>query len=214
MTAAVITASASVVVAVLAFLLNQRAAVRSERRRAQLERVHSQLRELYGPLQALVDVNERLWDALHDTGVRDETKHERPGGDVDDAAQKRWDRWLDRALMPANVRMRDLIMANADLVIESGMPEPLLGFCAHVAASEVALAKDSFDVPGGRRSIIRHPGNPYIEYVRTSFQSLKAQQALLLTEGRLAQRKPASQMPVVSRNQSPPEYLPIAGKAD
>jgi hypothetical protein len=67
--AAVITASASVLVAVLVFVLNQRAQIRQERRQARLARVNSQLRELYGPLNALVEVNERVWDALRDSGL-------------------------------------------------------------------------------------------------------------------------------------------------
>jgi hypothetical protein len=58
MTAAVIAASASVLVAVLAYILNQRGQVRQELRQARLARVSSQVRELYGPLNAMVDVNE------------------------------------------------------------------------------------------------------------------------------------------------------------
>lgn len=76
MSAAVITASASILVAVLVFTLNQRAQIRQERRQARLARINSQLRELYGPLNALVDVNERIWEALHDSGL----PPERSGG--------------------------------------------------------------------------------------------------------------------------------------
>jgi len=67
MTAAVITASTSVVVAVLVFVLNIRSQQLLERHRAQLDRLNSQLRKLYGPLYALVDVNEHLWNALRDS---------------------------------------------------------------------------------------------------------------------------------------------------
>jgi hypothetical protein len=65
--AAIITASASILVAVLVFILNLRAQVHQERRQARLARVSSQLRELYGPLNALVDVNERIWEALRES---------------------------------------------------------------------------------------------------------------------------------------------------
>ncbi|WP_433533130.1 hypothetical protein ACQPYA_14600 [Micromonospora sp. CA-263727] len=172
MTAAVITASASIVVAVLVFVLNQRAQVRAERRRVRLDRVASQLRDLYGPLHALVDVNERLWQALRDTGLPGDAERRSDGG-LTQAQQEQWTRWLQHGLMPANVKMRDLILDHADLVIEAGMPEPLRAFCAHVAAYEVLLSSRGADAGDGGPALIGHPGAPYVDYVRRSFDALK-----------------------------------------
>lgn len=62
----ILTAAVSVFVAVLGFVLNQRAQLQLERRRARLERVNARLRSLYGPLFALVETNERVWRALRD----------------------------------------------------------------------------------------------------------------------------------------------------
>jgi hypothetical protein len=68
MQAAVITASASIIVAVLLlFILNQRALLRQERREARLERLSTQLQDLYGPLNALTDINERIYNALRES---------------------------------------------------------------------------------------------------------------------------------------------------
>lgn len=173
MQTAVITASASVVVAVLVFLLNQRGLVRQERRQARLARISSQLRELYGPLHALVDVNERLWEALRSSGLPG--KEDRESG----TPWEGWPLWRDHALMPANVKMCELIVGHADLLIESEVPEPILDFCAHVTSCEVLLATEGDDL--ATKALIPHPGSPYVKYVRDSFMRLKAEQHRLLT---------------------------------
>jgi hypothetical protein len=146
--AAVIAASASIVVAVLVFILNQRAQVHLERRQAWLTRINSQLRELYGPLNALVDVNERIREALRESRLPPQAER-RP-----EAGARDWLRWRDRALMPVNRRMRELIMDHADLLVEADVPEPLLDFCAHVTSLEVILAAEADAV----RDLRRVPG--------------------------------------------------------
>ncbi|SIM50791.1 hypothetical protein [Micromonospora cremea] len=183
MTTAVITASASIVVAVLVFVLNQRAQLRAERRLARLDRVARQLRDLYGPLHALVDVNERLWRALRDVDLPD-SEQRKSDDPLPVEQQEQWMRWLQHALVPANIRMRDLIIGHADLVIEDGMPEPLRGFCAHVAAYEVMLSSPDQGVGQRRKTLIRHPGAPYVDYVRRSFDALKREQRQLMATQR------------------------------
>ncbi|MFI7606018.1 hypothetical protein ACIBTV_12920 [Micromonospora sp. NPDC049366] len=183
MTAAVITASASIVVAVLAFVLNQRAQIRADRRRARSDRVAGQLRDLYGPLHALVDVNERLWQALHAVDLPGREQRRSDGALTHDQ-QEQWTRWLHHALMPANIKMRDLIIGHADLVIEDGMPEPLRAFCAHVAAYEVMLSDRESAVGERRQALIGHPGAPYVDYVRRSFEALKREHHQLMATPR------------------------------
>jgi hypothetical protein len=91
----------------------QRGQVHQERRQARLARVSDQLRELYGPLNALVDVNERIWEALRQSHLPPQADR-RPEASTED-----WRRWRDHALMPANRRMRDLIIEHADLLVET-----------------------------------------------------------------------------------------------
>ncbi|WAP57830.1 hypothetical protein [Streptomyces sp. S465] len=172
MTAAIITASASIVVAVLAFLLSQRAQIRQERRQARLARINSQLRDLYGPLNTLVDTNEQIWEALRATilPARDERSPE--------ASTSEWRKWRDQALMPTNRRMRELIIEHADLIIESEVPQPLRDFCAHISSLEVAIFEEAEGVR--RRTLIEHPGSDFTSYVHTSFVRLKEEQQRLL----------------------------------
>jgi hypothetical protein len=172
MSAAVITASASVVVAVLVFVLNQRGQVRQELRQARLARISSQLRELYGPLNALVNINEQIWETLRETylpPMAERRKH---------ADSEDWRRWRDHALMPANRTMRDLIIEHADLLAETDIPKPLQDFCAHVASLEVTLSAEANGL--AERPMIHHPGAAYVTYVRDTFTRLKIEQRKLL----------------------------------
>ncbi|MFF4576197.1 hypothetical protein [Streptomyces sp. NPDC001410] len=172
MTAAIITASASIVVAVLAFLLSQYSQIRQERRQARLARINSQLRDLYGPLNTLVDANEQIWEALRATILpgRDERNPE--------AGTSEWLRWRDQALMPTNRRIRDLVVEHADLIIETETPKPLVDFCAHVLSLEVAIMEEAEGV--NRRALIAHPGDDFTSYVHDSYIRLKNQQQHLL----------------------------------
>lgn len=79
--------------------------------------------------------------------------------------------------MPTNLRMRELIIKHADLLIEPEFPKPLQDFCAHVTSYEVLLGAEE----SGERPLIGHPGEPYVEYVRTSFTRLKVEQLRLLS---------------------------------
>jgi hypothetical protein len=172
MAAAVITASASVLVAVLVFVFNQRAQVQQERRQIRLARVNSQLRELYGPLNALLDVNERVWQALRTSGLPTQAER-KPEKITED-----WRRWRNNALMPTNRKMRDLIIEHADLLIEPTMSRSLSDFCAHVESLEIVLAAEDSGIQ--ERALIPHPGESYVAYVRSSFIYLKDEQRRLL----------------------------------
>jgi hypothetical protein len=176
--AALTTASATLLVAVLLYVLNQRSQVRLERRQARLARVNSQLRDLYGPLNALVDANETVWRALRDSELPE--KERRRSGNLSAEQSLSWSVWVNRALMPANQRMREIIVTHADLIVEPRVPDPLRLFCAHVAAYEAFLGGvGPADEPSGH-PVVHHPGRLFVDYVRQSFSALKCEQARLL----------------------------------
>ena len=178
MTVAVFTASASVMVAVLAFVLNQWGQARGERRQARLERVNAQLRNLYGPLKALTDSNEAVWRAMRASYLPDE-RIRRSGVASNEQDRREWNGWLTHALMPTNRQMRNLIVQNAHLLIEQELPEPLRTFCAHVAALEVELARGAAEVPT-EPALIHHPGPRLAEYLDVAYASLKREQERLI----------------------------------
>lgn len=171
-TTAIIAASATIAVAVIAFVLNQYGQARQERRQARLARINSQLRDLYGPLMAMVDVNEKIWESLRERHLPPAADRNPEGGDAV------WRRWRDQVLQPTNIQMRDLIFSYADLVVEAEMPEVLRHFCAHVAAQEIVLAVDAEGLL--ESALIGHPGEMYVAYVRQTFVALKREQYLLL----------------------------------
>ena len=175
---AIITASATITVAVLVFLVNQYSQLRLERRQGYLARVNSQLRDLYGPMFALVDTNERIWEALRANGVPPVSQR-----DADTCSQG-WSAWRDMVLMPTNTHIRDLIIEHADLLLEVDFPAPLRDFCAHVGSCEAILAESAESVPGiGKLPVVHidHPGSDFVEYVRLSFAQLKGEQQRLLS---------------------------------
>lgn len=179
MATAVITAFVGVIGAVLVFLLNRQNQYQFGRRQALLARVNAQLRELYGPLHALVRVNELVWNSLRDNSVLPPSADRVDARQLEEREAGTWKAWLSHSLMPANQRMRDLILEHADLIIEAEMPGPLLDFCAHVSAYEVLLSEDgSGGTPGDR--LVGHPGDAYVDYVDRSFAALKTRQGRLI----------------------------------
>jgi hypothetical protein len=122
--------------------------------------------------------NESIWQALRQAQLPDSAQR-RSGAALTDADRDAWNSWLGQALMPANRTMCDVILHNADLLVETTFPEPLRAFCAHVAAYEVLLSVGSEeDIPA--RALVDHPGERYVDYVRRSFLALKAEQVRLL----------------------------------
>ena len=119
-----------------------------------------------------MDVNERIWESLRESRLPPQ----------DEEATRRWlgswRRWRDLALMPANRRMRDIIIEHADLLVKTETPKPLEDFCAHVTSLEVLLSAEAEGLNEG--PLIRHPGAAYVTYVRDAFTRLKAEQQQLL----------------------------------
>lgn len=179
MTVAISAACVSLIGGIMIFLLNQRSQITLERRQAQINRIGNQLRLLYGPLCVLVDVNEAIWEKLRESQLPDQATR-RSGTPLPQAEHERWKSWRNIAFMPANMRMRDLIIEHADLIIGPSLPSPLRIFCAHVTASEVLISGESDASRVVQGALIGHPGKSYVEYVRQSFADLKAEQARLL----------------------------------
>jgi hypothetical protein len=82
--------------------------------------------------------------------------------------------------MPTNVKIRDLIVQHADLMIGDGVPQIFQDFCSHVASYEVLLAEPTGPTGLTGSALMAHPGTPFVEYVRECFTGLKAKQAALL----------------------------------
>ncbi|MEW1677343.1 hypothetical protein AB0O47_29545 [Streptomyces noursei] len=182
MIATMVTACASILIAIMAYWMNHRGETRRSLRKARIDRVGSQLKDLYGPLLVLTETNEKAWSEYC-------TRYILPlRGDLaeiplSELEEVRWRTWVEEVFAPTAQKMREIITARGDLIIGGEMPPVVLEFCAHAATYDVLLA--NWDGVGpSKNTLIGHPGKKFLTYVRESYGSLKAEQALLLKPAR------------------------------
>ncbi|MEV7285250.1 hypothetical protein AB0O01_11915 [Streptomyces sp. NPDC093252] len=182
MIAAMVTACASLLIAVVAYWLNHRGEIRRSLRQARIDRVSSQLRELYGPLLVLTETNEKAWIEYRSRYIQNigADSAENPLPEQEEA---RWRIWVEAVFAPTAQSIRELITARGDLIIGEEMPPVVLEFCAHAATYDALLANWSEAGPS-KSPLIRHPGSRFLAYVRASYGSLKEEQTLLLKAAR------------------------------
>jgi hypothetical protein len=175
-----LTALSAVAVALLGALSAYWNAQRLAQRAARLARVTAQIEHLYGPALALAETTSASFLTFRN--------HYRPnqrsffGDGPPPTAEEReaWIAWVEIVFMPANLHIRDLIIANTHLLDDDDMPEPLLEFVAHVAGYEVTMASWKRGEFKELTSLIDHPGLPFQEYLRNTFKTLKHRQGELL----------------------------------
>ncbi|WP_458686247.1 hypothetical protein [Nocardia tengchongensis] len=155
--------------------------LRLGQRQARLVRINEQLSELYGPLLALMEANQRTFDAFHADFALEDGRC--PICDVLVPSERdlaEWRFWATTVFIPNIKAMRDVIVSKADLLIETEMPAVLLELCAHVSGYEVTLARWTEGDLGDYVSIIKFPAQELHEYTRDRFARLKVEQARLL----------------------------------
>ncbi|MFB8172633.1 hypothetical protein ACFC60_32270 [Kitasatospora purpeofusca] len=178
MIAALITASASILIALIAYLMNHRGEIQRSSHQAQLEWVNSQPRELYGPLLVLSETNERSWKAFRAKYLPPQSERI-PESRLSSPDRERWSRWVSSSFAPSAQKMRDMILEHGDLIIEDDIPDIVLEFCAHASSYDTRVVSN--DTLGTEDDLlIRHPGNDFLNYVRASYRDLKNRQAILM----------------------------------
>ncbi|MGX1806108.1 hypothetical protein ACWIGI_10380 [Nocardia sp. NPDC055321] len=155
--------------------------LRMGQRQARLTRINQQLSEFYGPLLALMEANQRTFDAFHAGFALADGRC--PICDVDVPAEQdlaEWRSWATTVFIPNIKAMREVVVTKADLLLESEMPPVLLELCAHVSGYEVALARWSEGDLGSYASNIKFPAQELHDYTRDRFARLKLEQTRLL----------------------------------
>lgn len=206
MTAAMVTACASILIAVMVYWLNHTGETRRSLREARIDWVSSQLKDLYGPLLVLAETNEKAWIEYRRSYIL-------PIGagvaevPLSEQEEKKWHTWVEAVFAPIAQKIREIITARGDLIIGGEMPPVILEFCAHAATYDALLL--NWDGAGPNKStLIRHPGSEFLSYVRESYGSLKMEQTLLLTAAREAGRAGSvNQYPDQSMRRSPSRYF-------
>ncbi|MCX4768963.1 hypothetical protein [Streptomyces sp. NBC_01285] len=178
MVTAAFTASASILIAVIAYWLNHHGEKRRAMHQAKLEWVNKQLRELYGPLLVMADVNETAWKEYKNRHLPDGSQRRRSQSLTEEEA-RRWKIWVITVFAPAALRARDTVVEHGDLVIEKEIPRVLLDFCSHAASLEVLIAEWNSSQEADDL-LVRHPGDDFAKYARASYANLKVVQSKLL----------------------------------
>jgi hypothetical protein len=180
-TAALISAIAALAVAGISLAVSQRSSRRASERNDQLARVNKQLAELYGPMLTITGSADVAWRTFMEA-------HGRGGLTVIDedglllVERKEWMVWVEHVLMPFNRKLLDCIISRGDLLIDDGMPQVLLRFCAHVAAWEATIAKWRLGDENEVMAVVGHPGRELLRHAESRYRRLKEQQRQLLDQ--------------------------------
>jgi hypothetical protein len=174
-----ITLLVSVLLAVGGYVATYLYNLRLAQRKARLDHVDRQLSELYGPLVALSTAGETTWKGFR--------RLYRPGGSFwdpesppTDEEAAAWRLWMTEVFMPLNERIFEVITNNAELLVESEMPQPLLDVCAHVAGYRPVLRAWSEGDTSLNTSVNNFNGARLEKYAVTRFVRLKERQRELM----------------------------------
>jgi hypothetical protein len=190
-TAAAITASAAICVAVLGALLSYLYTRRQERRKARLERLNAQLQEFYGPLYAIFEAN-RIAHLEFVKTLREGTTtlFDENVEPLNEDELRLWRLWAQSAHQHRSTPAYEVIINKAHLLIQDEMPPCLLQFCAHKAGYDVVIERWKQGDYTEHLSVVRHPGDALHEYLQHSFVALKRKQAeeIDATQGKKARQ--------------------------
>lgn len=180
----IITVGIPVVLAFLGYIVTYINNLRLSQRVERLERVNKQLSEFYGPLFAMAHASQMAWRAFRKKYRPYDGPYFDPIEPLTEDDLKAWRLWMETVFMPNNLQMYELINSNADLLIESEMPNCLLEFCAHVNAFKALIKKWSQNDFSEHLPYVTYPRKILLEYTKESFQKLKTEQNFLIGKTR------------------------------
>ena len=173
------TVFASVLVAVLGYVATYLYSLSLAKRKDRLDHINRQLSDLYGPLVALTTSGESAWRGfrrIYRPGMA-YFLDEPPPTDDELAA---WRLWMTEVFMPLNERIFEVITNNAELLVESEMPQPLLDVCAHVAGYRPVLKSWADGDTTQHTSVVNFNGRELADYALSRYTGLKIEQARLI----------------------------------
>jgi hypothetical protein len=174
-----VTVVVSVLLAVVGYVATYVYNLRLAQRKDRLDHVNRQLSELYGPLVALATAGETTWAGfrrLYRPGVS-YWGSQPPPTDEEAAA---WRLWMTEVFTPLNERIFEVVTNNAELLVESEMPRPLLDVCAHVAGYRPVVRSWKDGDTSLNTSTSNFDGRQLVEYALTRFRALKLEQRRLI----------------------------------
>lgn len=175
----IITTTITIVLAFLGYLITYLYNLRLSQRKDCLDRVNRQLGEFYGPLFALNHAGYIARQKFMEEYAAGRKSFFAKGVKHSETDLRAWRNWMQTVFMPINVRIYELILSKADLLIEPSMPFCLITLCAHVASYKIVLEKWEQGDFSENTALVPYPSDLH-EYTRSSFEMLKSEQARLL----------------------------------
>jgi len=108
-----------VILALLGYWLTKRRELEMTRRRERLELINTQLNTFYGPPFVLTQVAHMAFDTLSEKLGGRETLEQQPISEQD---LREWRIWVENIFVPMYTASEDLILKNAHLIREEGVP--------------------------------------------------------------------------------------------
>ncbi len=170
LTAAVITAIVTIFVALAGYLITYWNNILLSRRTERLNRINKQLNEFYGPLYSLVYSSSKSWVTFRTKYRSQKRSYFSDNPPPTEEELQAWRLWMTTVFMPINLRIYEMVVSKADLLIERDMPECLRELCAHVASYQTVLKKWENNDFSEHTSLIDYPGRELLDYSHRSFQ--------------------------------------------
>lgn len=152
--------------------------LRQRERNERLERIGLQLKFLYGPLYSLINSRKKSWqlfESNHDVQEWDRKSQSIPEKDRQD-----WILWMTEEFRVTNEKIYQIIIENADLYIENGLPRAFETFITHFTEYRLIISRWKNSDESILFSSIAYPEIQITSYVNESFDKLKFNQFRLL----------------------------------
>jgi hypothetical protein len=130
---------ATILLALLGYLINHLAAKSRNRQEARLAFLSAQLEKLYGPLYAVMKSNTASYLVFRSTFRAGRPVMEEPFSPEEWSI---WRTWAEQVFVPSNLRILDIIEKNAHLVIGGSMPGEFTSVLAHIESTKMVLSLD------------------------------------------------------------------------
>lgn len=152
--------------------------LRIARRRERLDLVTRQIAELYGPLYILTTTTGRAYsDLVRKLGRTDTDPDLRLPLKSSDFRE--WRLWMTHVLMPLNERCEEILLKNAFLFREEGVPDCILRFITHVEAFKPVIQKWKESDFSEEESVADFPVD-LLDWAQKGYEELKREQLLLI----------------------------------
>jgi len=174
LTAAVITAIVTIFVALAGYLITYWNNILLSRRTERLNRINKQLNEFYS--------SSKSWVTFRTKYRSQKRSYFSDNPPPTEEELQAWRLWMTTVFMPINLRIYEMVVSKADLLIERDMPECLRELCAHVASYQTVLKKWENNDFSEHTSLIDYPGRELLDYSHRSFKELKDKQSNLVGE--------------------------------